>query len=66
MAFGGGHFDAGHDVERVGSALAVCPQTCLQTVMVGDGDDVEAAVFGGVIHHLAGGGNAIADGSMHV
>jgi hypothetical protein len=66
VAVGAGHFYARHNLKRILSLLGAGPQAGFDAVMVGDGDHIELAVLGGVIEHLAGAGESIAQIGVHV
>ena len=66
VPLGARHFYTWYDVKGVKVALLVCPQASLNPVVVGDGDHVQLAVFGGEIQHLARGRDAVAQRGMHV
>ena len=66
MPLSAGNFDTRHNVKGILCAPFAGPQTRVQGVMIGDGDDIQMAQPGNMVQNLLHGGKAIAGGGVHV
>jgi hypothetical protein len=52
MTLAGGDFHTGHDLKGIAALLAMRPQTALDDIMIGDGDDIQMIAAGDMIQKL--------------
>ncbi len=61
-----GDFHTGDNIERVAITLLISPQTGIQHIVIGDGDDVQITPVGNALQNLSSGCEAIAGTGVHV